>query len=431
MMMLYLLLLLIAVSRTAHDVLPDHRFTADSGGEATALVRAKCEDCSWREQGREAVVLQISLDGTYSQHLVLVRGENESEYRVALGHVAAGPHRLSFNRDADMTATGAGAAAVSHVDVQITENGADEALALASAPILYARANTVGRFTDVPILVWYEVLPTARGRQIRYSVIFTNEDGGTETDRLMATWGRTTDIEYVYGVELDASGNVIGEQIQAAGHKYPAFDGRHEGRHPLLWVDTDNNMVAGRGTTVVRYAPSPERFDLTNVSREAVMDAHPWAYAVAADEMAREGKIDSNAPPGSGRIPDSRQFAFLEACTDLRNATVSFSVRARNRRGDERWYDSDRGVAEFRVARTGCFRGGVPVPGGAGDVTAVRFRAFSHPEKDSTDVPFVTLTRVNRVFTLTEDYQPKPLRFRWSGSLALPIDGDWREVRVR
>jgi hypothetical protein len=44
-------------------------------------------------------------------------------------------------------------------------------------------------------------------------VIFTNEDGGTATDRLTATWGRTTDIGVVYGAELDAGGQILGERI--------------------------------------------------------------------------------------------------------------------------------------------------------------------------------------------------------------------------
>src|SRR2546430_7576501 len=157
------------------------------------------------------------------------------------------------------------------------------------APVLHARANTVGRFTDVPILMWYEVVPTSRGREFRYSVVFTNEDGGTATDRLMATWGRTTDIEFVYGVELDAAGRVVAEQFQGAGHEMPAFGGRRDARHPLLWIATDNNMVSDRGTTTVRYAPAPEHFELTDVSREAVMDAHPWSYALAGQEMQREG----------------------------------------------------------------------------------------------------------------------------------------------
>ena len=43
----------------------------------------------------------------------------------------------------------------------------------------------------------------AAGTRLRYSVVFSNEDGGTPADRLLATWGRLTDIEYVYGVELD------------------------------------------------------------------------------------------------------------------------------------------------------------------------------------------------------------------------------------
>src|SRR5262249_48094829 len=157
------------------------------------------------------------------------------------------------------------------------------------APILFARANTVGKFTDLPILMWYEVAPTARGRQFRYSVIFTNEDGGTATDRLMATWGRTTDIEDVYGVEGDASGRLVSGE-------FPPFHGKHEARHPLLWVSTDNNMVSESGTSTVRYAPAPERFDLTNVSREAVMDRHPWSYALASGEMKRERKIADEGP---------------------------------------------------------------------------------------------------------------------------------------
>src|SRR5207247_10557863 len=110
-----------------------------------------------------------------------------------------------------------------------------EFIALSRAPILHARANTVGRFTDLPVVMWYEVVPTSRGRQFRYSVIFTNEDGGTATDRLMATWGRTTDIEFVYGVELDAHDAVIAEEFQGPGHEVPPFKGQHEAKHPLLW----------------------------------------------------------------------------------------------------------------------------------------------------------------------------------------------------
>src|SRR4029077_62079 len=123
-----------------------------------------------------------------------------------------------------------------------------------------------------------------------------NEDGGTATDRLMATWGRTTDIEYVYGVELDGAGRVVSEQVQGPAHESPPFTGRHEARHPLLWVSTDNNMVSESGTSAVRYAPAPERVGLINVLPQGGMDRHPWSYALASEEMMREHKIKDEGP---------------------------------------------------------------------------------------------------------------------------------------
>ena len=131
-------------------------------------------------------------------------------------------------------------AIVSSVDLRAIARTESEFLAQSMAPILYARPNTVGRFTDLPILMWYEAQPTPRGRMFRYSVVFTNEDGGTATDRLMATWGRTTDIEFVYGVEVDSAGAAVREEFQGAGHQVPAFNGRHEGRQQ------EHGLPAGR-----------------------------------------------------------------------------------------------------------------------------------------------------------------------------------------
>src|SRR5712691_4326344 len=274
-------------------VAPDHfgrGFVAAAAGEAIATVRAGCTGCAWGETRREAAALRVFVDGRYSQHLLLSRGETVADYRITLGAVAPGRHRLTIERDTALSARAAGPATIDVPDVSILSRGSDEFTAQSMAPILYARPNTVGRFTDLPLVAWYEIVPTPRGRQFRYSVIFSNEDGGTATDRLMATWGRTTDIEFVYGVEIDGGGRIVAEEFQGPGHEVPAFTGQHEAGHPLLWVSTDNNMVSESGTTRVRYAPAPERFDLTNVSREVVMDRHPWSYFVAFEEMRREGK---------------------------------------------------------------------------------------------------------------------------------------------
>jgi len=402
----------------------------ESPSEVAVTVHAGCRGCAWGETGREAAALRVLVNGKYSQHILLYRGEAPADYRVSLGTLSPGRYRLTIERDPALSARAAGRVSIEIPKIDYLVKGrSTDFTAQSMAPILYARANTVGGFTDVPLLMWYEMAPTPRGWQFRYSVVFSNEDGGTATDRLMATWGRTTDIEYVYGVEVDDQDKVLAEEFQGPGHEVPPFTGRHEGGHPLLWVSTDNNMVSESGTTQVRYSPAVERFDLENQSREVVMDRHPWTYTVTAREMIREGKIVADAAPGSGKIPDLRRFVHVEACTALENAAVAFSVRAMDGAGAVRWYDSDRGVSEFRIVRTGCFRGAVPLPPSTGRPDAIRFRAFSRSQRGAAPAPAsVVLTRVNTVFQLDDQYQPGRSLFSWTGSIPLPIDGDWREL---
>jgi hypothetical protein len=442
--------------------LAEKSFTLDAPAEVTATVRATCERCDWGVAGREGAALEIAVNGRYRSHLMLTRGREEADYRVLLGHYDRGAHNITIVLDGSKSAVDTGTVRVTGIDVATIGEGDPSYEAVAHAPILHARPNTIGRFSDVPLLMWYETAATARGRSHRYSVIFSNEDGGTATDRLMATWGRTTDIEFVYGVEVDANGLTLAEEFQGPDHVITPFRGAYETRHPLEFVVTDNNMVSDAGTTAVRYAPAPELFDLTNRSREVVMDAHAWSYRVTSLEMMREGKIVEQAAPGSGKIPDPRRFVFVEACSDLVNAALSFGVRAGRAgasgrpggaggagragrtagagraggpggpRGSGRasgnvWYESDRGRDEFRIVRTGCFRGAVPLPRDAAPPDAIRFRA--RPGRDpGGKPPSVRITRLNHVFMLGDDFLPKPSRFSWTGSMVLEIDGTPAEL---
>ena len=406
-----------------------HDFSFKRAGEVVAVIRAGCARCDWGETGREAAVLRLSVDGTYSQHLFLSRGEAPADYRVRLGTLAPGRHELRIERDAELSAKGAGPASIDVPGVALVadENG-DAAEAM--APIVYARPNTVGTFTDLPLLMWYEIVPTKRGRQFRYSVIFSNEDGGTQTDRLMATWGRTTDIEFIYGAEVDGSGTIVAEEFQGPGHEVPAFKGQHEGRHPLLWVSTDNNMVSESGPTHMRYAPEAVKFDLVNVSREAVMDANPWTYAIASVEMRREGKVVNDAPAGNNTISDPRRFVYVEACGQVGNAALALSIRA----GD-RWIPSDRGMPQYRIVRDGCFRVATPLPAGAraSSIRALRVQAFERPPAEGAPPAApdpVRLTRINKVFMLDEHYLPAASILKWEGSQTIRAGGDPFEVRI-
>jgi hypothetical protein len=257
-------------------------------------------------------------------------------------------------------------------------------------------------------------------------MIFTNEDGGTPADRLMATWGRTTDIEYIYSVELDRTGAVIAHDYQGPEHEVLPYRATLEQLHPRLWVVTDNNMVLDRGSTDVRFAPLPINFELRDASREAIMDAHPWLYALASQELTREGKIVADAPPGRGSIPDTRRFVYAEGCGTLGTNALTFAILV----GDA-WVSSDRGVPEYRIARDGCFRAAIPLPARAtaAEVMAVRVQAFERSGKPSSGP--VQLTDLNTLFMLDDRFVPGRVLAQWHGRAELRPGGPPHEIPVK
>ena len=89
--------------------------------------------------------------------------------------------------------------------------------------MFYARANTIGKFTDIPLVLYCERLSENGDPFLQYTLIFSNEDGGTSTRALMARWGRTTDVEYVYRAFLNADGSLRRATIQVEGHKEKEF----------------------------------------------------------------------------------------------------------------------------------------------------------------------------------------------------------------
>lgn len=429
-----LLSLLLAATAPLHE----RTFRLEHAGEAVAVVRAECERCDWGAKGREAAVLALALDGRLAQHLVLSRG-GRTEHRILLGALGAGEHRLALTVDAGRSARGVGAVRVEGVEVRVVAPGEPGHEALAHAPIVHTRPGALARFSDVPLVAWVEedALPGG-GRALRYSIVFSHEDGGTPIDRLMATWGRATDVELVYAVELDAAGAVRRAEYQGKDHVMRPFAGRREGLHPVLHVVTKNNMVADRGKATPRVALAPVPFALDGASREAVMDAHPWTYEVSAAEVRREGLVRDGARPGSKRIPDPRRFVFVEACASVSDARLAVQLGLPGADGGLMWRSSDAGKASFRIARSGCFRAGVALPPGesAVDVRALRVRAHTRPpRRGEPTLPrgagSARVERVNRLFGLGPDDRPGENLLRWSAGAGLAPDGPALELPVR
>ena len=111
-------LFLRGASGAAAPPLATQSFTVADRSEVSAIVHARCGRCAWGETGREAAVLRLLVDGKYSQHLVLARGDAaDAGYRVMLGSYERGPHQLTIELDRELSARGIGETTISRVDV--------------------------------------------------------------------------------------------------------------------------------------------------------------------------------------------------------------------------------------------------------------------------------------------------------------------------
>jgi hypothetical protein len=402
-------LVLIAPGVITAQTLLEKRFSAAAESEALLDLTASAPGTSWRERGAEAAAVTIYVDGQYHQDVILYAGAREFTYQLMLGRVGPGEHslRVEFNRKE----SSANATSVKIGDAKITtiDRKHPEFQAIARAPILYARPDTVGKFSDTPLLAYYESGRADGYDRLTYTAIFSNEDGGTQTTALMARWGRTTDIEWVCEARIGAEGEAK-TIFQAANHKDTQFAGKFEADHPLMFVATVNNNFSDQGRSEMRFAPRPLPFDARTASREEMMDRHPWTYRVMADEMIREDKITDERKPGRS-INDLRNYVYFDISSNQTGATLSVAVKLK---GDPAWHASDWGIANYRIDRSGNFRTTALLPKRArleeieGIVARCDVKGDPRTQSELSQVPSAScdLRSVNKIFVLDDDYQP-------------------------
>ncbi len=326
-------------------------FQVDAAAEVVAEMDLSAPGADWGRAGREGVMLNLSVDDGAKQQVMIFSGEMRHRYRAFLGEIAPGAHVLKLERHPDYSARGVQMQAHGVTFRQYKPSDAEYAV-VANAPVLFARPNTVGKFTDVPMLAYCENLPDG---SLRYSVIFSNEDGGTSTRALMARWGRVTDIEHVYQV-WPATKRTL---IQTKGHKDVEFHGKYEGRHPLLAVSTDNNMVSDQGVSAVRYQLAPLVVELGAASRERVMDENPVTYLVAGRELEREGKLRDFGKSEGTKISHPENYLVVEMRVLNKDARVALLVRINE---DKFFRTSHLGVHDMGIERSGWVRTAIELP---------------------------------------------------------------------
>ncbi|GBC78671.1 hypothetical protein HRbin08_02167 [bacterium HR08] len=407
------------------EMLLERTFRVDAEAEVVAELRARSPEANWGEAGREAAVLTVLLNGRYHQDVVLFAGAESFRYALHLGRVRPGAHTVRVMWNRARSAPRVPAPVIEEFTLHLVSRADPEFLPLTHSPILYARPNTIGRFSDIPLLMWYEVTRAPETLTIRYSVIFSNEDGGTETSALMARWGRATDIEWVYAVTLTPTGRILDARYQGPRHRTRRFRGRREGDHPLLLVASDNNNFSDRGRSPMRFALRPIPFDTSAVAREELMDQYPWTYRIMAEELKREGKLGSTVRIGEC-IPDPRRYVYIEIAADQRDAGLSLAVKLA---GGRMWYTSDLGLAYFKLERSGFLRTAIPLPEGATasqiERLLLRCDALGDPRPPRAEERFALagcfVRNIRKVFLLDSEFRPGP---------SLPIRIDPIRLRI-
>lgn len=398
--------------------------------EVMLVIEARSPGASWARKGSEAASLVVTVDGAYSQDVLLWAGESFHSYRVMLGRLPRGRHRVEVALNEARSAAGARRAEVRSLRPVVPVASASSApdphgFALTHAPFLYARPNTFDHFTDVPLLMYYEVLREAGDLVVRYTAVFSNEDGGTQTAALFARWGRGTDIEWVYEIRV-RGGKVVAETFQGVRHETKPFKGqRANGEHPLLAVASDNNNFSDLACSAVRFAPTPFPARLERATRESVMDLFPQTYRAMAEELQREGRI-SDTPSDINTVADPREYLYVEAVSEQGGAAVAFDVKLKGRADV---FKSDMGEPRLRIERSGYYRTGIRLPKGAAPDSIESVTARCHPHPANASGGTCGRLKLVRVLTLGPDFVPRALPHAAQPETTLAA-GETREFRL-
>jgi hypothetical protein len=326
-----------------------------------------------------ATAVDIAVDGEVNTTVLVFGKIGHPAYTTLLHALPAGRHEITAVRSPFWMWPAKVAAP------RLSVVMASDSVAVAHAPALWLRADTIGLSTDLPLVLYAEDLRVNGTGVLRYSYIFSNEDGGTATPALLARWGRTTDIEMAYEEEWKDD-RVVGSRFQAPDHHVLEYKGSRQADHPSLLDATLNNVFLDRGRSGVRITMVPLLVDLQSATRESVMDGNVWVYRRMANELNEEGK--------TAVYGDVRDYLYIDAKLTLSDSAVAAVARG----ADGTWRASDRGLKDLAVDRNGWVRIAIP---DSKNATEVGFACY--PTKPATGRCKV---EISRVLSLDESYTP-------------------------
>lgn len=416
----------------------EYAFGAGVPGETWVEVSMAAPGTSWARG--EVAVVALEVDGTARQEVILAGGDDHVDYQRFLGLLSGGTHRLRLWIDVGLSAPPTSVVEISGIRTCTVPDDHPASAAWRHAPILHYRdldGPLDGVSTDTPLLLFYRpiTVPGPRAdphgapgagdpaagpcRGIEYHVVFSHEDAGTDLTGLLAKWGHTTDIEWVYRALWDNSGAIVREEYQGPGHRVLPFRGtRALGGHPVLQVSGRHGMVTDQVSCPFRAALAPAWAQSADEPREGVMHRFPWTYRVSALEVARQVTLEPVANPRSPAPADPRAYLFLQW---KRRTPDTGPLEAAVRIGED-CYTSAWGRPNLAFEGEDAESTAVKLPPDVSEdaIGAIAIRAVALPAAPLE-------VRLVRAFLLDEAYQPRP-PLALEGTATLRVPGEWAVV---
>lgn len=372
------------------------QLVAPYAGEGLLNLRARGPGTDWGDRGRESAVVSVFLDGAHNQDIILYRGEELANYEVPLGRVAPGSHQLEVRYRPDLSSPGARLAEVQSVSPIFVSRQDPQYEPLATSPIIYARPNA--NRSDTPLFLTYERLATG----LQYTLVASNEDGGTPTADLLARYGRACDIDWAYR-QAGSAGTGF---YQGFLHRTLHFRGAFEAKHPILRVSTTNNMFSDDGKT--RFKLRPPILPAPIGSRERILDSLPWVYGITGRELIRERKVRPNGGHSNPlswalgtKVADTRRYITVEFAHPGGGIAIGFRLLTKV---SPSWQYSTGGRASRAIARPGLVRTGIELPFGSTPHDIVSIEPTNGAGR-----PLGQSIQIVRAFSLATDFSPVSL----------------------
>ena len=170
-------------------------------------------DTSWEQENNESAVLTLFINGEYNQDIVIYNGNVNHTYKQAIGFLNAGEYEVELFFDYSKSSLNATSIHIEGIEFNNAFDLDIDTDVIKYSPIIYGRnifAWNESNRTDIPLLMYYDISYENNIKTITYSLIFSNEDSrvGIGLSDMMLSWGRTTDIEWIYQIILDENSEI-------------------------------------------------------------------------------------------------------------------------------------------------------------------------------------------------------------------------------